>query len=228
MRKLFMRVVHSLVPWAMSFLKFPSIEAWSASSPASLKSKYPTHLFFFVDGTIMKINAPQDEKTACAFFNFKHGYHGYVFFLAVMPNGQIVYVSGVREGSVHDKTHWNQSGVVNLLKEAYPLRSEEHTFAIGGDKAYPGLERPDGWKSIVTMTAEVEEDGMKDKVDFFRDSGIARFRAVVERTICAVKKWRILRNESFLTKIDGNELNELLLVICALTNYQLQYHGGTW
>ena len=133
-----------------------------------------------------------------------------------------LYVAGVREGSVHDKTHGNQSGVVYLLKEAYPLTSEEHTFAIGGDKAYPGLERPDGWKSIVTM------DGMKDKVDFFRDSGIAKFRAVVERTICAVKKWRILRNESFLTKIDGNELNELHLVICALTNYQLQYHGGTW
>ena len=47
------------------------------------------------------------------------------------------------------------------------------------------------------MTAEEEEDGMKDQVDFFRDSGIARIRAVVERTICAEKKWRILRNESF-------------------------------
>ena len=145
-----------------------------------------------------------------------------------MPNGQIVYVSVAHEGSVHDKTHWNQSGVVNLLKEAYPLRSEEHTFAIGGDKAYPGLERPDGWKNVVTMTAEVEEDGMKDQVHFFRDAGIARFRAVVERTICAVKKWRILRNESFMTKIAVQELYELLLVICALTNYQLQCHEGTW
>jgi hypothetical protein len=67
---------------------------------------------------------------------------------------------------------------------------------------------------------------MKDQVHFFRDAGIARCRAVVERTICAVKKWRILRNKSFLTKIDVWKLNELLLVICALTNYQLQCHGG--
>jgi hypothetical protein len=44
-----------------------------------------------------------------------------------------------------------------LLKEADPLRSEEHPFAIGGDKAYPDLERPDGWKSIVSMNLTPHE-----------------------------------------------------------------------
>ena len=228
LRKLFMKVIHSIVPWAKEQLKFPSVDTWISSTPDEMKAAFPSVLFFFVDGTVLRIKMPMDEKTARATFNSKHGYHGYVFFIVVMPNGKIAFVSGIRDGSTHDKSHWNQSGAVESLKQAYPVRTEGYSYAIGGDKAYPGLQRPDGWKSYVTMTAEEVEGGIRDQVHFFRDAGIARFRAVVERAIGAVKKWRLLENEAFLTKVRVKELEEILLVICALTNYQLNDHGGTW
>ena len=54
------------------------------------------------------------------------------------------------------------------------------------------MKRPEGWASYVTMTAEQMEDGMLDQLNYFRDAGIARFRAVVEQVIGAVKKWKIM------------------------------------
>ena len=147
-------------------------------------------------------------------------------FLLLCQMGE--YVSDVRDGSIHDKTHWNSSGVIEILKEAYPVQTEGFTYAVGGDKAYPGLKRPEGWASYVTMTAEEMEDGMLDQHNYFRDAGIARFRAVVEQVIGAVKKWKILENECFLTHVQISELQEMLVVICALTNHQLNSHGGSW
>ncbi len=226
--KRFMKVIHSVLPWAKSQISFPSVSDWISATSDELRTEYPSVLFFFVDGTVLKIWAPSDEKVMCTCFNSKHNHHGLVFFIVVMPNGRILYVSDVHDGSTHDKTHWNSSGVIEILKEAYPVQTEGCTYAVGGDKAYPGLKRPEGWASYVTMTAEEMEDGMLDQHDYFRDVGIARFRAVVEWAIGAVKKWKILENECFLTHVQISELQEMLIVICALTNHQLNAHGGTW
>ena len=94
---------------------------WIAATSAELRNEYCFVLFFFVDGTVLKIWTPSDKKVAHACFNSKHNHHGLVFFIVVAPNGRILYVSDVCDGSTHDKAHWNSSGVIEILKEAYPV-----------------------------------------------------------------------------------------------------------
>jgi hypothetical protein len=98
----------------------------------------------------------------------------------------IVYVSRVMGGSESDKTHFNESEAPDLLEERYGKegrsgeeqesgrgrgsgeergREEEGekekevklTLVLGGDKAYRGVQRPLGWKNMVTKSAEKEE-----------------------------------------------------------------------
>jgi hypothetical protein len=54
LRKLFMKVIHSIVPWAKEQLKFPSVDTWISSTPDEMKAAFPSVLFFFVDGTVLK------------------------------------------------------------------------------------------------------------------------------------------------------------------------------
>jgi hypothetical protein len=60
------------------------------------------------------------------------------------------------------------------------------------------------------------------------DSGIAKFRSVVERTIEAMKNWEILSNEALLSQIDGNLLDLLILLVAALTNYKQIHNNKSW
>ena len=82
----------------------------------------------------------------------------------------------------------------------------------------------------MTMTAEEMEDGMLDQCDYFRDAGIARFRAVVEQVIGAVKKWKIMENECFLTHVQISELQDMLVVICLsqITSSNLMVDHGEY
>ena len=201
-----------------------------------LSVSFPKILFLWVDGTVLKTWGPSDTESARAMYNSKHGYHGYVFFVVVLPNGFISFVSLSSTGNEHDKTHYDQSDCSDLLQEAYETIPEGYTCAIGGDKAYRGIRRPMAWKNYVTKTAEKEEEKEgKEKTkkkfwwkEYTCDPGIAKFRSVVERTIGAMKNWEILSNEALLSQIDGNLLDLLILLIAALTNYKQIHNNKSW
>lgn len=187
----------------------------------------------------MKIWTPEDSKTARAFFNKKHGYHAFVFFIVVTADGKIVYISDVRGGTEHDKTHWNESDVPEELENVYCQEKPAETIlSIGGDKAYRGVRRPKEWENRVTKSAEEEENdeaedhenskGNKEWwCEYIKDVKIARPRAVVERSIGAMKKWLILENEALISRVMVDEMRSLLVLIAALTNYQL-ITNRTW
>ncbi len=105
----FVKALHESHPFIGSLAKeFPTIEAWSASSPAP---EVQIHLR-------MRKEHMLSLKISMAI----------VFMCFSLLSCQMVrlHMFLVCEGSVHDKTHWNQSGLVSLLKETYPLRFEEH------------------------------------------------------------------------------------------------------
>ena len=72
-------------------------------------------------------------------------------------DGKIVYISNVRSETEHDKTHWNKSNAPDLLEQLYCSEWNGKTLLIGGDKAYRGMRRPNGWENRVTKSAEEEE-----------------------------------------------------------------------
>jgi hypothetical protein len=237
LRRQFYRTIEDLEPWAKEQIKWPTLEMWKLKHNEKLRNAYPKTLFFWVDGTVIKMWCPKDTKTARVFYNKKHGHHSYVFFVAVTPDGEIVYVSECMGGTEHDKTHWNNSTAPDELKGRYT--SDEFTFSTSGDKAYKGMRRPQGFHNHVTMTGLLEEDDEEEeegevKDEWWRgnytcDAGIARFRAVVERTIGAIKKWLVLMNVALITKISYTLMQKLVVLCCALTNHQLRNNKtGTW
>jgi hypothetical protein len=149
----------------------------------------------------------------------------------VDPYGQIVFLSNLDIGHKHDATHFNESNAVQELQDFYDI-DDDWTFCLGGDKAYPNIDLPDDWELYVTMTADEpmssEEASSKrkkngnvmDADERHRSPEIARWRSVVERSIGAIKRWQILANVDYLSKIDGALLHKLLTVICALVNWE--------
>jgi hypothetical protein len=149
----------------------------------------------------------------------------------VDPFGHIVFLSKLDIGHKHDATHFNESNAVELMEDFYEL-DDDLTFCLGGDKAYPNIDLPDGWELYVTMTAEepnLEEqpksnrkknENVMDVDERHRSPEIAKWRSVVERTIGAIKRWQILSNVDFMSKVDGELLQKLLTVICALVNWE--------
>jgi hypothetical protein len=242
-RRQFYKLLEDLEPWAKKQIVWPSLEDWKAKHKGKLKDNYPGHLFFWVDGTVIKTFAPQDSKSARVLYNAKHGSHSFVFFVAVSPDGEISYVSEVLSGTEHDKTHWNESTAPDEM-QCYSV-GEDFIFTVGGDKAYKGMRRPPHWANIITMTGEAvdEEDEARERIEtekrggkkewwqqnYTCDSKIARYRAVVERTIGAIKKWLVLANEGLMSKSPYVRIQRLVLLCCALTNWQLRNNSsGTW
>ena len=90
-------------------------------------------------------------------WNSNHGFYAFVFFIVVTPEGRIFFVSHAMGGSEHDKTHWNTLTGPKELEEKYQGKECRKTFTLGGDKAYWGVKRPDGWANYVTKSAEKEE-----------------------------------------------------------------------
>jgi len=249
--------VNKLFPWAQTQIKLPSVEAWKRNTPENLAEIFPDHLFLFVDGTVLKVWTPVQPKVRRNMFNSKHGYCAWVFFIVVDPSGHIVYLSDVDIGHTHDATHWNGSDAVKLLTDTYSnvmKKSKKTLFCMGGDKAYPNMNLPENWHLFVTMTAEdtpTTESTTSNKTkkstnnastttssnksmlignstNRHRSPEIARWRCVVERSIGAIKKWKILENIPYLSHVETSQLQKLLTVICALVNWERTYNNTSW
>jgi hypothetical protein len=115
-------------------------------------------------------------------------------------------------------------------------------LSFGGDKGYYAIPVPEGWYLYITVsgnqhdTSENTKDwdfeiGALDSVQGFNivdpnehnlqrpDGKLAEFRSIVERTIGDVKKWRILSNMEYVSDYLNNDLDDVITILCALTNW---------
>jgi hypothetical protein len=132
---------------------------------------------------------------------------------------------------------------------------EKMVFCLGGDKAYPYILLPNGWKLFVTMTSgevishqEAEEATEATREIFGNRSQmvpefvhhinddprrkrcplIAKSRSVVERVIGAMKEYKILENVPYISRQQINHVYMLVVVIAGLCNYNLKVRGTVW
>lgn len=238
-KQTFSRRIHSFIlalqTWALSLVSFPSsIEAWKAANNGmktsqvrrdqTIRSCYPNQVFFFVDGTCCSVSEPNIcSMSRQHFWNSKHSCHGVSFFVLCDPAGRIVFTSQVYEGSIGDAEAWKNEKMDSVLKDKFPssfFESESQiTPTIAGDKAYPRIKIPDGWKLHTTRVKASKAD-LKDAKCVI-DPKVAPHRSVVERVIMRIKKWKIWGKETFLSLQSLSFLSKLLLVTCALTNYEV-------
>ena len=195
----------------------------------------------------MKTKNSSDPLYSRLIQNGKHSIPAFVFFIVVTTCGRIVYVSEeLKEGSVHDKTHWENEEVCLKLEEKYGefkgkvmINGQEYQLALCGDKAYPFMSIPEKWllfitktggetKDAITVNDEVIEIEPKAKhanlhhVQF--DPGVAKLRSVVERVIRRVKKWAIFQSVDHMTSAE--RVRQLILISCAITNWMLIHSTG--
>lgn len=179
---------------------FPSVARWATrETSTAFNDNFPRVLVFFVDGTFVESEDTADTLVHKAMFNTKHGGNGWVFTILVTSMGRIVWVSDVEGGRIHDATAWKDSKVCELLAKKYPnanvrFKKEVWQCALGGDKAYRCMERPEGWTVYITKSGEADGDGddeagvdmsLKGKSLFTPE--IAPHRAVVERVFGRIK-----------------------------------------
>lgn len=253
-RKVVKGVTSYLRAWADTMISFPSLDEWLASMPVEMltSKELKGFLYFFVDGTVIEKADPFDHRVHRFLFNVKHNITAYSYFILVQPNGRITYVSMLRGGSETDKAQWNSSDVIERIKEAYPDSHFEHlgedgsmdqvySFAIGGDKGYPGMDLPADWHAFITKTglAVARAEAAKGELPLdFEKTGrngfehylpeIAPYRAVVERSFGAMKKWLALLNVPLMSKMGADEVEGLIVVVAALCNYQLEIRDKSW
>lgn len=128
--------------------------------------------------------------------------------------------------------------LITQLEEQYPkpwtIDGKDYTLCVGGDKAYPEIDLPSDWHVYVTMTAEhqaIESDKSSDQssAQFLinndnrrhKSPELAKYRAVVERVIGAMKKFKILLNVEYISQIKDDILHKLLYLVAAIVNYNL-------
>jgi len=131
-----------------------------------------------------------------------------------------------------------------------PIKDADHPqLTIGGDKAYPRIKLPGGWKVVVTKTAK---DNVGQGIRFFQNgiphdptsnqdpdsyhvaddtqsviSGtIAKWRSTVERTFAVIKQFKILSAKFATSKKDKDRSENLIRIVCALANVAMGFTIG--
>lgn len=165
----------------------------------------------------MEVGESGDVAFRRMLWNNKHKIHAFSFFVIVAPDGRIVYVSTVDNGNVHDKTAWEESGVVDELEDFYSEKTANFQFAVGGDKAYPNMTVPKGWHKYITKSGEKEASEKSTQLHFSPE--IAKHRAVVERTIGKIKDWLILTRKYYLG-FEKARVEKIVFIIANLVNQE--------
>jgi len=168
-----------------------------------------------VDGTVIEVGQSGNSQLQRDLWNNKHQIYAYAFFIVVAPNGRIVYCSRVYEGNKHDKTAWDESTAVEELKKKYQQIPPGLQLAMGGDKAYPYMKVPDGWQKVITKSGEVP--GLQQQAGLVFNPAIAKYRAVVERTIGRLKEWQVLGRKYYIG-MDMGRIERIIFIICNIVN----------
>lgn len=262
MKRALKNFLRELFPWALTQIRYPTLQQWKESHSPDILMTFPNRLFYFVDGTILEVWTPSDIAKNRNRYNTKHACPSISFFVVVDPMGRIVYLSPIGPGNYHDATAWNEAfefpghlmgkdgmleireekKLITQLEEQYPkpwsIGESEFVLTVGGDKAYPEIDLPSGWNVFVTMTAEhqaIEKPKSSDSTYLINNDNrrkkspeLAKYRAVVERVIGAMKKFKILLNVEFISQIKDDMLHKLLYLIAAIVNYNLDRRGTSY
>lgn len=235
MRKWFDKTAEELYDWAGRQIHFLSPAELLEEQAKLAGTDFESYLVMYVDGTLIPLFTPQDKRLHRQTFSDKHGINGWTFFALVTTTGRCVAISDLKGGRVNDKSQWDESDIVERLDafytEAQPrIDGVRYTMALCGDKAYVFMRKPDGWKVIVTKSAEktLHAEGVDDDAseqsnqdprlkDVILTPAVAVYRSCVERFFARVKRFKGLANPQLLR--DRARAKRLVTIAAALVNY---------
>ena len=137
--------------------------------------------------------------------------------LGVDPNGGIMFISQLYEGSISDKQKVERSGFLDILHKKLTVSEIKKRDSLMADK---GFDIQDELKKL-NLYLNIPPF-LKDKVGFEDDvvktQTIARHRIHVARAICKVRRFRIFH--SFIPVSMFGCINQIWTVACLLSNFQ--------
>lgn len=197
--------------------------------------------WIFVDGTSLQTYEPEGGDMSRAMHVPYKKHHALRWTCLCASNGRVLHVTPVEVGSLDDNSVWLKSNLAGELNTRYAPEVAAFGVAtntddakdpflvrrlcVGADKGYRGLDSSETFKIVCTASGEKEpnEKGKKLGTVFFSDK-IARGRSVVERVFAHLKRRHgiIEFYDCPTANIDGNMLNNMILVACTLLNRKIE------
>ena len=162
-----------------------------------------------IDCTEFFVQMPRDFKRQGNLYSSYKNHHTYKCLIAVAPNGSIVYVSDLYEGSISDRAIVEKSGFLDTINSG-DLVLADRGFTIEDllMKRHTTLNIPLFLGKRTKFTAQEE----------LKTRRIAKARIHVERVIERVKKFKLLSGNIPLSIAPIT--NQLVFVACCLVNFQ--------
>ena len=162
-----------------------------------------------IDCTEFFVQMPRDFKRQGNLYSSYKNHHTYKCLVGVAPNGSIVYVSDLYEGSISDRAIVEKCGFIDTLNPC-DLILADRGFLIEDLLLKQGasLNIPPFLGKRAKFTAQEE----------LKTRRIAKARIHVERVIERIKKFKLLSGNIPLSL--SHISNQLVFVACCLVNFQ--------
>ena len=160
-----------------------------------------------VERLVPRLTCRKAQKTE---YSGKKKLHTHKNFAVAQPDGKVVFLSETYEGSVHDKTIWNE----------LEINIEEHSILL--DSGFEGAE-----KQCPTAITPFKKPKGKELSESQKavNTGISKKRVIIENVFEGIKRLRIIREK---IRIKGFEKRDLVMqVATAIHNLRIEYKNNT-
>lgn len=155
-RQIFAVTLEELLPWSRRHMFLPDLNLWRQRTPQTFAAVFPGLHIFIADGTPLPCLSSGIPGVQRINWNNKHKEEAKCITLVTTPDEGLVFITPSVPGSTHDREAWNQSKIAELLARRYAGAAEaggqNTSFAIGGDKGYPGIHVPLHWELYLPNT----------------------------------------------------------------------------
>jgi hypothetical protein len=240
-KRMLRRTARDLCSAVEGCVQLPSFDEWlernQIGANMEVYNQVDKTLFLILDGTSLEVFQPADlHKASRLWYTSYKKHHAWRFFVAVTTDGTISFLSPLYVGSQTDTSCYQESGLKETLEATYDLSAIPvgYKLAIGGDKGYIHAVPPTGWAIYLTQSAvkemekgsdqtegdNVQEDPQKT-LGYRRvcETCFAQPRAVVERSINLIKRWRKFTGGRIFVRSGDLFLSHLLMLAVVYANY---------
>ena len=190
---------------------WPSWESVEGSMPNCFKESYPT-TFAIIDATELFCEVPASLSLQSQCYSSYKSHTTMKGLVGIAPNGAIVFISTLYNGSISDRELTIKSGFLDLL----PVVPKGK--AIMADRGFD-IQDLLAKHDILLNIPPFKGAGHLQKEDVIATQRIASVRIHVERVIGQVKqRYHLLQGVIPLSMVGS--INQIWTVCCLLTNYR--------
>ena len=158
-------------------------------SPEEFIKKYPNNIVI-VDATELKIQVPNSLQKHSESYSTYKAYTTFKSLIGVDPNGGIMFVSPLFEGSISDKQIVQRSGFLETMKQKIQRGELKKGDAIMADKGFDIGDDLAKVKLRLNIPPFLRDKVGFEEDDVIKTQTIARHRIHVERAIGKVRKFK--------------------------------------